>query len=196
MPAPPFPTNLLLRKIFAGTLILPQSRRQHKCWTTRHRLGGARRTPPRSRNGTLHVPFPSSKAVKAPPGLCQESAFSPLNITPKTLRLFLETRRRSQGDDASSAQQMRAKQTIISSAQQMRARRGERKSRTARLRTEQDKAKRFPTLASSAQQMRARQGERGFADRSFQDSRKSHTARLRTEQDKAREENLRELTKR
>ena len=110
MPAPPFSTNLLLRKIFAGTLILPQSRRQHKCWTTRHRLGGARRTPPRSRNGTLHVPFPSSKAVKAPPGLCQESAFSPLNITPKTLRLFLETRRRSQGDDASSAQQMRARQ--------------------------------------------------------------------------------------
>ena len=77
MPAPPFPTNLLLRKIFAGALILPQSRRQHKCWTTRHRLGGARRTPPRSRNGTLHVPFPSSKVVKAPPGLCQESAFSP-----------------------------------------------------------------------------------------------------------------------
>ena len=31
----------------------------------------------RSGNGTPHVPFPSSKAVKAPPGLCQESAFSP-----------------------------------------------------------------------------------------------------------------------
>ena len=31
----------------------------------------------RSGNGTHHVPFPSSKAVKAPPGLCQENAFSP-----------------------------------------------------------------------------------------------------------------------
>ena len=36
MPAPPFPTNLLLRKIFAGALLLPPPRRQHKCWTTRH----------------------------------------------------------------------------------------------------------------------------------------------------------------
>ena len=33
----------------------------------RHRLGGARETPPRSGNGTLHVPFPSSQVVKAPP---------------------------------------------------------------------------------------------------------------------------------
>ena len=29
MPAPPFPTNLLLRKIFAGALILPQSHHRH-----------------------------------------------------------------------------------------------------------------------------------------------------------------------
>ena len=63
-------------EIFVGLFILfaivsglttPPSRRQHKCWTTCHRLGGARETPPRSGNGTLHVPFPSSQMAKSPP---------------------------------------------------------------------------------------------------------------------------------
>ena len=34
-----------------------------------HRLGGARETPPRSGNAPSNGAFPSSKAVKAPPGL-------------------------------------------------------------------------------------------------------------------------------
>ena len=41
----------------------------------------------RSGNGTLHVPFPSSKAVKAPPGLCQESTCSPPQEEPRKLSL-------------------------------------------------------------------------------------------------------------
>ena len=36
----------------------------------------------RSGNGTLHVPFPSSQVVKAPPGLCQESTCSPPEEAP------------------------------------------------------------------------------------------------------------------
>ena len=42
--------------------------------------GGARA---RSGNAPNNGAFPSSKAVKAPPGLCQESAFSPLRRAPK-----------------------------------------------------------------------------------------------------------------
>ena len=42
----------------------------------------------RSGNGTLHVPFPSSKAVKATPWLCQESAFSPSNSPQKNTASF------------------------------------------------------------------------------------------------------------
>ena len=36
----------------------------------------------RSGNGAHNAPFPSSQVVKAPPGLCQESAFSPLERAP------------------------------------------------------------------------------------------------------------------
>ena len=44
----------------------------------------------RSGNGTHHVPFPSSKAVKAPPGLCQENAFSPSMKSFASAKDFIE----------------------------------------------------------------------------------------------------------
>ena len=44
----------------------------------RHRLGGARETPPRSGNAPNNGAFPSSQVVKATPWLCQERTCSPL----------------------------------------------------------------------------------------------------------------------
>ena len=43
----------------------------------RHRLGGARETPPRSGNAPNNGAFPSSQVVKATPWLCQECTCSP-----------------------------------------------------------------------------------------------------------------------
>ena len=53
------------------------ARGRHRPLKSRHFFSRGRDRA-RSGNGTPHLPFPSSKAVKAPPGLCQESAFSPL----------------------------------------------------------------------------------------------------------------------
>ena len=51
----------------------------------------------RSGNGTLHVPFPSSKAVKATPWLCQESAFSPSEREAREKRLLTPYTGRAMG---------------------------------------------------------------------------------------------------
>ena len=45
-------------------------------------------------NAPSNGAFPSSKAVKAPPGLCQESAFSPLTQGRLTCKRFFGKRRR------------------------------------------------------------------------------------------------------